>query len=346
MALLLIYLFLAVFVSFTCSILEAVLLTTPLSFVAIKEAEGSRGATLFREQKESIDRPLSAILSLNTMAHTIGAAGVGAQATLIFGEVYFGLISTILTVIILLFSEILPKSIGAHYWKSLVPFTGYTIRVMVYITYPFVVISDLITKVIAPSQKGETIGSREELSAMVEIGTKEGVIDLAESRIIQNIIKLSDVKAEEVMTPRVVVQSACEEMTIAEFHKVESYRSFTRIPLYSAANKEEITGFVHRQDVIENMANDNFDIKLSSIKRPLIVAPNIQPLTVLWDRLLEQKVHIAIIVDEYGGVEGIVTLEDIIETILGLEIMDERDITADMQQYARDRWEQRKKIIR
>jgi len=341
MVLLSAYLLLAVLVSFLCSIMEAVLLTTPSSFVAMKEGEGNKGAALFGKQKVNIDRPLSAILTLNTIAHTVGAAGVGAQATVVFGEVYFGLISVVLTIIILVFSEILPKTIGAYYWKSLVPFAGYVLNGMVYIAYPLVRASEAMTRLITGKASGATSMSREEFSAMVDIGEQEGVIGSAESKIIQNIIKLRNIKVEDVMTPRVVVETAPENMTIEEFHKVRSYRHFSRIPVYSPAGKEEITGFVHRQDVIENMANDNYTLELSAIKRPIIVVPNLQPLTVLWERLLNKKAHIALVVDEYGGFEGVVTLEDVIETILGLEIMDERDVTADMQQYARERWKQR-----
>lgn len=341
MGLLLFYLFLALFVSFTCSILETVLLTTPLSFVTMKESQGVRLASIFRRHKENIDRPLSAILSLNTIAHTIGAAGVGAQASIVFGDAYFGIISAILTISILVFSEILPKTIGAYYWKSMVVFSGIVIQGMVYIAYPLVLLSEVLTRSISRKGKEETSVTREEFSALVDLGTKEGVIGDAESRIIQNIIRLRSIKVEDVMTPRVVVETAPEEMTISQFHNVKNFRHYSRIPVYSQDSKEDITGFVHRQDVTENMANDKYNLKLAAIKQDILVVPNMQPLTVLWERLLDRKAHIALVVDEYGGFEGIVTLEDVIETILGLEIMDERDVTADMQQYARERWRQR-----
>lgn len=321
--------------------MEAVLLSTPLSYVTMKEKQGVKAASFLRKHKEDVDKPLSAILSLNTVSHTIGAAGVGAQASIIFGDAYFGLVSATLTIIILLFSEILPKTIGAYYWKSLVVFAGIVIEGMIYLTYPLVLISRTLTNIISNKKESENYVSREEFSVLVDIGTKEGVINIAESRIIQNIIKLRDVKVEEVMTPRVVVETAPENMTIAEFHIVQGYKHYTRIPIFSAENNEDITGFVNRQDVIENMANDNFDLQLSSIKRELLVVPNLQPLTVLWERLLAKKAHIALVVDEYGGFEGIVTLEDVLETILGLEIMDERDVAPDLQQFARERWKQR-----
>jgi CBS domain containing-hemolysin-like protein len=321
--------------------MEAVLLTTPVSFISMKEEQGVKAGALFKKLKQNIDRPLSAILSLNTIAHTIGAAGVGAQAAIVFEDVSFGLISAALTILILVFSEILPKTIGAYYWKSIAMGSARIINFMVFLTYPLVVISEGLTKIISKGGKEGAAVSREEFSAMVNIGEEEGLIGSAENRIIQNIIKLRGIKTEDVMTPRVVVETAPEDMTIESFHKNRNYRHYSRIPVYSSQNKEDITGFVHRQDVIENMANDNFGLQLKAIKREIIVVPNLQPLTVLWERLLDKKAHIALVVDEYGGFEGIVTLEDVIETILGLEIMDERDVNPDMQQYARERWSKR-----
>lgn len=342
MWLLLLYLLLALLISFLCSIVETILLSTPLPFLLTKVEEGKRGALLFAKQKREIDSSLSAILTINTIAHTIGAAGVGAQATELFGSAYFGLISAILTLIILFFSEILPKTIGAYYWKGLYSFSAYVIAGMTYIVYPFVMVAEFMTSLISRKAKSSASVSREEFATMVDIGLKEGVIEPTEGKIIQNIIKLKSIKVAQVMTPRVVVARASEEMTIEQFHSNSAFRRFSRIPLYSAENEEEITGFVHRQDVIENMANDQFDLKLSSIKKPIIFVPETQPLTVLWEKLLKEKGHIALVVDEYGGFEGVVTLEDVIETILGLEIIDERDIAADMQQYAKERWEQKK----
>jgi CBS domain containing-hemolysin-like protein len=338
---LLIYLLLALTVSFLCSIMETVLLTTPVSFINMKEREGHKWAPKFQKMKKNIDRPISAILSLNTVSHTIGAAGVGAEAVKIFGEAYFGLISAGLTIMILLFSEILPKSLGAHYWKSLSSLSVTIINWMVYITYPLVLISEQITKVLSRKGREEVSVSREEVAAMVDIGTVEGTFKSTENKIIQNLIKLRSFKVRDVMTPRVVVATASEDATIEEFYTNKNYLHYSRIPVYSGES-ENITGFVFRQDVMENLASDNFQRKLSEIRKPIVVVPEIQPITVLWEKLLTEKAHIAMVVDEYGGFEGIVTLEDIIETILGLEIIDERDMVADMQQYARERWKERK----
>jgi len=341
MGLLIFYLLLALFVSFTCSVMEAVLLTTPISFISMKEKQGAKGAKRLKKHKADIDRPLSAILSLNTIAHTVGAAGVGAQAAIVFGDAYFAITSAVLTILILVLSEILPKSIGAHYWKSIAIVSGSVISFMIYITYPLVLVSELFTKGVSGKESEEPSVSREEFSAMVDIGEQEGVIGMAESRIIQNLIKLRSVKVEDIMTPRVVVETATEDMTVEEFYKVKNYRRFSRIPIYSPDNKESITGFVYREDVTESLASDIFEERLSAFKRPIIYVPNIQPVTILWEKQLSQKSHIAAVVDEYGGFEGVVTLEDVIETILGLEIIDDRDISADMQQYARERWKRR-----
>ncbi len=341
MGLLFFYLLLALLVSFVCSMMETVLLTTPVSFINIKEGQGNKSAKIFKKLKQNVDRPLSAILSLNTIANTVGAAGVGSQATMIFGEVYFGVISAILTILILVISEILPKTIGAYYWRSIAMPAGIVIRSMVYITYPMVIISEFMTRIISKRAKDKATVSREDVSAMVDIGTEEGTFEDTEKKIIQNLIKLRSVRASDVMTPRVVVATASEDITIGEFYKNKIYLHYSRIPVYSGENKEDITGFIYRQEVFEHLAKDNFDIKLLEIKKPILVVPNVQPLTVLWEKLLSQKAHIALIVDEYGGFEGVVTMEDIIETILGLEIMDDRDVVADLQQFARDRWNER-----
>jgi len=337
------YLLLALSVSFLCSVMETVLLTTPISFLNMKENQGVEAASILRKQKQKIDRPIAAILSLNTVAHTVGASGVGAQATALYGDAYFGIVSAVLTLLILVLSEILPKTLGAHYWKQLIVPAGYVIRFMVYIAYPLVVISEYMTKLLSRKSKGEATISREEVAEMVNIGVEEGTFEDTEQKIIQNLIKLRSVRAYDVMTPRVVVSTASEDMPIGEFYKDKIYLHYSRIPVYAGNNMEDISGFVYRQEVLENLASDNFSLLLKDLKKPIMVAPNSQPLTILWEKLVSQKAHIALIVDEYGGFEGIVTLEDIIETIMGVEIMDDQDVVADLQKFARDRWEERQK---
>jgi len=316
--------------------MESVLLSTPNAFLMVKQEAGRKWATGFLQLKDKIDKPLSAILSLNTVAHTIGAAGVGAQATKIFGEAYFGLVSAVLTVLILIFSEIIPKTIGARYAKSLAKITVIIIRGMIIITYPLVILSALITKAFSKKQN-EYSTSREEIAVLTNIGTGEGVFSENENKIIQNILQLTNIKVTEVMTPRVVMVSADEDLTLDAFIKDKNYLRFSRIPVY-AGNSENIKGFVFSQTVLEKVAARQYDIKLSDIKRPILVAPNSIKVSSLWAKLLESREHIALIIDEYGGIDGVVTMEDIFETLLGLEIMDEKDTITNMQKYARNRW--------
>ncbi len=340
MFLLLFYLFLALFVSFLCSVMESVLFSTPISFLIVKEESGHKSATTFIKLKKHIERPLSAILSLNTVAHTIGAAGVGAQATKMFGDLYFGIISAVLTLLILVFSEIIPKTIGARYWRKFALVSGIIINIMVIITFPLVIMANYITKLFS-GNTNELSVNREEISVMANLGTKEGVFDEKENKIIQNLIRLKAVKVSEIMTPRVVVTIANENMSLEEFLIQKEFFHYSRIPVYSK-NHENITGYVFRQTVFEKLAEKKTNLKLRNIRREIVIVPEFQTLLILWEILLEKKEHIALIVDEYGGVDGIVTMEDIVETLLGLEIVDERDQITDMQQYARERWDERK----
>ena len=339
MILLLFYLFLALFVSFLCSIMEAVLLSTPPSFLMVKQETGHGWAKAFLDLKTNIDKPLSAILSLNTVAHTVGAAGVGAQAVAIFGEASFGIVSAILTILILVVTEIIPKTIGARYWRNLAKFSSIVIQGMIIITYPLVVMSAVITKLISKNKQGHTT-SREEIAALANLGAVEGVFSNKEHKIIQNLLSLKNLKVTEIMTPRVVVSIADEKLYLRDFLKDKDYLKFSRIPVY-ADNEENITGYVFRQEVFEKLAEDQHELKLKDVKREILIVPNTIVLFRLWEKLLEQKEHIALIVDEYGGLDGIVTMEDIIETLLGLEIIDETDTIIDMQKYARDRWKER-----
>ena len=340
MTLLLFYLFLALFISFLCSIMESVLLSTPLSFLNVKEDEGHKSAAVFIKLKNNIDRPLSAILSLNTIAHTVGAAGVGAQATLLFGDVYFGVISAVLTLLILIFSEIIPKTIGARYWRRLALPSGIIIKWMIFITYPLVIMAGYITRLFS-NNKDELSVSREEISALANIGTEEGIFEEKENKIIQNLIRLRTVKVSEIMTPRVVVTVVDENMSLEEFLVKKEFLHYSRIPVYSKS-KDNIIGYVFRQTVFEKLAEDETNLKLRDIRREIVVVHESETLLNLWEVLLDKREHIALIVDEYGGLDGIVTMEDIVESILGLEIVDESDRVIDMQQFARERWNARK----
>jgi CBS domain containing-hemolysin-like protein len=340
MTLLIVYLLLALTISFLCSIMEAVLLSAPMTYLKAKENVPSEvGVRKIIHFKRNIDRPLSAILSLNTIAHTVGAAGVGAQATKVFGEAYFGIVSAVLTLLILILTEIIPKTIGAKYWRNLTNPIGILIGATIFITYPLVILSAFFTRLIA-NQENEHTTSREEISVLARIGTEEGIFLEKENKIIQNLIKLKSISVAEVMTPRVVVTAADENMALDDFLENKDYLRFSRIPVYTG-NGEHVTGYVFRQSVFENLAEDHVGLRLKDIKREILIAPNTRRLFSLWEELLEKKEHIALIVDEYGGMAGIVTMEDIIETLLGFEIVDEKDTIPDMQQYARDRWKSR-----
>lgn len=330
------YLFLALGISFLCSIMESVLLTTPQSYILVNKEQNKKWALKFFKHKENIDKPLSAILSLNTIAHTVGAAGVGAQAVKIFGNEYFALSSAILTILILVITEIIPKTIGAKYWKSLTNPISYLIQITIAVCYPLVIASGFITKIFRNREKQNTT-SRDEIVALTNIGAKEGLFSSNETKIIQNILRLKALKVEEIMTPRVVISLAQENNSVEEFIKNESLLKFSRIPVYSK-NEEDISGYVMRQEMLESIAKGENKRLIKEIKKEIIIIPNTMSLLSIWEKFLDKKEHIALVVDEYGGVDGIVTMEDIIESMLGLEIMDEDDTIVDMQKYARDRW--------
>ena len=341
MTLLLIYLFIALFVSFLCSVMEAVLLSVPISHLKSRTEFGDKNAATMIALKEDIDKPLSAILSLNTVAHTVGAAGVGAQATVVFGEAYFGVVSAILTILILVLTEIIPKTLGANYGRELISISSKIIKGMIFIIYPLVWLSSILTKMLS-RDKSQITTSREEISALASIGTQEGVFADKENKIIQNLIKLKSLKIKTVMTPRIVVVTANEEMTLQEFLKNKEFLHFSRIPIYQS-NKDNITGYVFRELVFEKLAEDQFNLKLKDIKRDIVTFSKNITLFDAWEELLQKREHISLVIDEYGGMDGITTLEDIIETLLGFEIVDEKDQIEDMQLYALKRWQEKQK---
>lgn len=334
MGLILLYFLGALSLSFLCSVLEAVLLSTPMSYISMRENQGSKTATLMKQYKNNVDRPVGAILSLNTIAHTIGSAGVGAESIKIFGEQYFGLISAILTLLILVLSEIIPKTIGASYWRSLALPSTRIIRVLILITYPLVLLSELITKVFTPRGNQASM-SREEVSAMVDVGTTEGIFRESESKLIKSCIALSGVKARQIMTPSIVVESACQDLTVRDFQAKQSW-SFSRIPVY-AGDKDYITGYVLKDAVLKLLSEDQFHVKLSDLKRPILTFREEESVFQIWEKMLEKREHISVIIDEYGGLRGLVTMEDIIETMTGVEIVDEDDVAVDMQALAKEK---------
>ena len=312
------------------------MLSTPVSFISMKESQGVKGASLLMKYKTNVDRPVAAILTLNTVAHTIGAAGVGSESVKVFGEAYFGIISAVLTLLILVFSEIIPKTIGASYWRSLAIPSAKIIRVLIVITYPLVWLSELLTRCVSPKIQPLTV-SREEVAAMVNVGTDEGVIKASENVAIQNFLKLSNVCAEEIMTPYVVVASVPSDTTMKEFYDNPSLSAYSRIPVFDVS-REFISGYVRRACVLEMLTRDKFSMPLREIVRPVIFFREDTKVSDIWQVMLEKKEHISVIVDEYGCMRGIVTMEDVIETMLGVEIVDECDTTEDLQAMAREKF--------
>lgn len=341
MVLLTVFLFTALFFSFLCSILEAMLLSVTPSYAVALEQKGTKVGTRLGRLKQDIDRPLAAILSLNTIAHTVGAAGVGAQATKLFGDASAGVVSGILTLLILVFSEIIPKTVGALYWRQLVPVGTYVLQWLIWGLYPFVILSQKITQILTRGRDASMV-SRDEFHALADMGLKEGVFLEIESHILQNLMRFGSLSAQDIMTPRSVVLSRPEDMTVAEL--LDCHSPFSRIPLHRA-DGESLQQYVLNSDILLAAARGQTDEKLIRFARSILIVPETLFLPRLFDRLLERKQLIAATVDEYGRTSGIVTMEDLLETIVGVEVVDETDETTDMQQFARQLWEKRAKAL-
>lgn len=342
---LIVFLLGALVISFLCSILEASLMSTPISYIKMKEEEGLKAAARLKGYKQDTSRPLAAILSLNTIANTIGAAGVGKQATIIFGSQWFGLVSAVTTILILVFSEIIPKTIGTSRWKSLTGFTATAIHLLIMFLFPIVVAVEYLQKLISGKETSDISVSRDEIGAMADVAEETGELEEDENEIIQNIINIDEIAAKEAMTPRVVAAIAPESMTIKQFYKDRRFLHHSRIPVYDD-NDEYITGYILRMDALQLMADDKFDRTLSEIKREVASFPEETTIDRIWDEMLASKEQIAIIINNYGSFQGLLTMEDIIETVLGDEIVDERDIVVDMQQFAMDKWQKQHATIK
>ena len=289
-----------------------------------------------------MDRPIGAILSLNTVANTIGASGVGAQVTKIWGNEYFGYASAILTLLILIFSEIIPKTLGTNNWRKLCIPAAYITRTIIYLIYPLVLITEFIQHVFS-SKKNQTV-SRDEITALTHIGERQGIIESNESQIVNNLFKLKFIKLNDIMTPRTVVLAADENLTLEKFFNNKDFLRYSRIPIYTESI-DDITGFVLKSDILLHLANDEKNIKLKSLRRPITTCYQYTSILRFYDMMITKKEHIALVIDEYGGVEGIVTMEDVIETILGFEITDESDVQTDMRQFAKERWAKKMKHL-
>lgn len=351
MTLLLIFATFSIFFSFLCSILEAVLLSVTPTFIGIKKKENKSYATQLELLKNDVDKPLIAILTLNTVAHTVGAILVGVQAENlpykidIFGINIVGVVSAIMTILILVVSEIIPKTIGATHWRKLAKFSTQALTFLIFIfKWTGVLwILQLFTKLFGKSGHSSIL-SREDFTAMTDIAEQEGVFQESESKVIKNLLNFKEVQVKDIMTPRTVLKSANETQTIQDFFDENQNLRFSRIPLYEG-NSDNITGYFLKDQLLEAIIKGDGGKELKEIKRIILVTKRNLPIPSLFEQLIDQREHIALVVDEYGSVSGLVTQEDMIETLLGLEIMDESDNIEDLQALARKSWERRAKRL-
>jgi CBS domain containing-hemolysin-like protein len=348
MTVLILYALLSIVFSFICSILEAVLLSVTPTFINIKKKEGKRYANHLEELKQDVDKPLIAILTLNTVAHTVGAIMVGSEAKNVFGDdgnsVF--LVSAIMTVLILVASEIIPKTIGATHWKNLASASTMLLRgLILFFKWTGIIwLLQLVTKLFGKAGHGHNVLSREHFSVMAEMAKEEGVFEESESKVIKNLLNFKSIYAKDVMTPRSVMKTAEENTTLKDFFEANKTLRFSRIPIFKG-NPDHITGFVLKEEVYKNLAEDFGEKQLTDIKRRLLIVDREVPIPSLFEQLVQEREHVALVVDEFGSVSGLVTMEDVIETLLGLEIMDESDTDSDMQQLARENWRIRAKRL-
>ena len=330
----------ALLLSFFCSLAEATLLSITPSYIAdLAEREPKKSAILKALKEDNIDRSLAAILTLNTVAHTVGAIVSGAKATVVFGSAWFGVFSAVMTLLILFLSDILPKTLGAMLWRKLTGFTALFIQIITLCLYPLIWVSEKFTKLVARGHDVHVF-SRDEFVAMAGIGEESGHINERESSIIRNLFRFSGLRAQDIMTPRTVIAALDETLTVSEALAIKGDTPFSRIPLYSE-DLHTITGFVLKNEILLSVARDQLDIPLSQFRRDIMTITRSISLSKLLDLFLNTRQHIALVVGEYGETKGIVTLEDVLETLLGMEIMDEVDKVEDMQVLARQQWEKR-----
>lgn len=343
MTLLIIYAVTSIFFSFLCSILEAVLLSVTHTFIIVKKKENKVFASKLEVLKSDIDKPLITILTLNTVAHTVGAILVGVQAEKTFGNGNnsVAIVSTVMTFLILVLSEIIPKTIGAKYWKELASFTTSALNLLI---FPLKItgvlwLLELTTKLIGGSGH-VSILSRDDFSAMADLAEKDGVFKASESKVLKNLLTLDSVFAKDIMSPRTVVKIANCTTTIENFYSENKKLRFSRIPIYQKTS-DNIIGLVLKTDILDAIINNLGNVPLESIKRPIVLTKRNQLIPQLFEELIQSKNHMAAVLDEYGSFSGLITQEDIIETLLGLEIMDESDSVEDLQQLAKKNLEKR-----
>lgn len=338
--LLVFFVLMAIGVSFVCSMAESVLLSMTPSFIAdIKEENPTKAAMLRRLKVDNVDQSLAAILTLNTMANTLGSIGAGAQATIVFGSAWFGLFSAVMTLAILMLSEIIPKTLGTVYWRQLSGLVAYFVRSIIVLLYPIIWLSERLTKLLVRG-KESNVFSRREFAALASVGEESGQIDPLESRIIRNLLAFGAIKVEDIMTPRSVMLAFEQSMTVAEVLAERPKLTFSRLPIYDE-ELDDVTGFVLKTDMLLAKANHAMNKPLAQFRREITFVFSKMKLFDLLDLMLKEHIHIAITVGEYGEVKGLVTLEDVLETLLGLEIVDEIDKVEDMQALARQMMDKR-----
>jgi CBS domain containing-hemolysin-like protein len=344
--LLITFFLLAIVISFLCSMWEAVLLSITPSYAQIKLKEGSHVGKLLQTFKEDVDKPLAAILTLNTIAHTVGAVGVGNQATKIWAQanplVTSLIVPVVMTLAILVLSELIPKTIGANFWKELAAFTVKSLSLVITLLFPLVWFSQFITKALK-KDKSKSVFSRLDFLALAEVGAEQGVFEKHESDIIANLLKFNSIRAKDVMTPRVMVKAVPRGQSIIEFYNANRNERFSRILVYNGVSIDNITGYVLKDELLVGMLENRRDEPIHAFERKILTVTESSPVPEIFDRFLRQREHIALVVGEFGGMSGIVTMEDVIETLLGLEILDESDHVEDMRALARKNWEKRAK---
>jgi len=334
MTLLVVYLIVALAFSFLCSMLEAVLLSVPSSHVAVLVERGSVTGKRLQRMKKDIDRPLAAILTLNTFAHTLGAAGVGAEAARIWGEAWVGVVSFVVTLLILVFSEIIPKTLGAVHSKKLAPFSAWTIHYLILLLKPAVAACNWISRLMSGQKQAIHKMGREEIQSIARMAHDEGTIDETEALILRNLIALREVAIEHIMTPRTVVYTLESDQTAGEIAQGEP-PPFSRIPIVGAS-LDEPKGVIHRREIFKAVAEGRGEATLGELARELHAVPQTARLPDVLRQFVQRREHLFLVVDEYGGSVGIATLEDVVESLLGVEIIDETDTVEDMQQLARE----------
>ena len=341
MDLLILYFCLAVGISFLCSILESVLLSTNMAYIAVLEKTHPGTAALLKSHKQDLNKSIASILILNTIANTLGAAGVGAQAETIFGSSAVFYVSLVLTFAILFFSEIIPKTIGAMFWKELAPYAAYMIRFFIWLTLPVIVITLFVTDRIGKDKDSVHSLSKEELLESTLLSEDDGVLDEQESDVIENVLNLDEIKVQEILTPRTVVYALEENTTIKEVIAQEDLFQFSRIPVYKDSI-DNITGIVLTKNIFYQMTKDD-SLPLQAIKKESFSINENIPVSKALKLFIRKKDHMFIVVDNYDQTEGIITLEDCVETVLGVEIMDESDAVEDMRAYAKQRMRMKRK---